>query len=66
MTTIAPPPHGDSRRGILWMLLTFLLFASLNATAKHLTLSYPVGQVVWARFAFHVLVDIAPGSRTRR
>ena len=56
MTTIAPPPHGDSRRGILWMLLTFLLFASLNATAKHLTLSYPVGQVVWARFAFHVLV----------
>jgi drug/metabolite transporter (DMT)-like permease len=38
------------------MLLTFILFASLNATAKTLTLSYPVAQIVWARFAFHVLV----------
>lgn len=56
MTTPIPPSPGDSRSGILWMLLTFILFASLNATAKTLTLSYPVAQVVWARFAFHVLV----------
>jgi drug/metabolite transporter (DMT)-like permease len=56
MTTLTPPSPGDLRRGILWMLLTFMLFASLNATAKTLTLSYPVGQVLWARFAFHVLV----------
>ena len=47
---------GTRARGILWMLLTFILFASLNATVKYLTLSYPVGQIVWARFAFHVLV----------
>ena len=66
MTTLTPPPHGDTRRGILWMLLTFLLFASLNATAKQLTLSYPVGQVVWARFTFHVLVvALLLGPRVR-
>ena len=65
MTTLSPPSHGDPRRGILWMLLTFILFASLNATAKYLTLSYPVGQVLWARFAFHVLVvAILLGPRT--
>ncbi len=25
---------GDGRRGILWMLLTMFLFASINAVAK--------------------------------
>jgi hypothetical protein len=36
----------DSRRGILWMLLTMLIFASLNATAKTLAETYPVTQIV--------------------
>ena len=64
MTTPTPPPQGDTRRGILWMLLTFLLFASLNVPAKYLTLSYPVVQVVWARFASQALmVAVVLGPR---
>ena len=47
---------GDAGRGILWMLLTMLIFASINALAKQLTLTYPVPQVVWARYAFHMLL----------
>jgi drug/metabolite transporter (DMT)-like permease len=37
--------------GILWMLATGLLWASLDAVAKHLAQSYPVAQLTWARFA---------------
>ena len=47
---------GDAGRGILWMLLTMLIFASINALAKQLTLTYPVPQVVWARYAFHMVL----------
>lgn len=38
------------------MLATMVMFAGINATAKYLTLSYPVIQVVWARYTFHVLL----------
>jgi len=37
------------------MLLTTGLFTSLDATAKYLTQDYPVPQVLWARFTFHLL-----------
>jgi len=43
------------RAGILWMLVTTLLFVSLDATAKYLVAGFPVLQVVWARFLFHFL-----------
>lgn len=46
----------DSRRGIGWMLVTMLLFVSMDTVAKYLIESYPVPQVVWARFAFHALL----------
>jgi drug/metabolite transporter (DMT)-like permease len=45
----------DNRRGIYWMLLTTGLFTSLDATAKYLSQDYPVPQVLWARFAFHLV-----------
>jgi drug/metabolite transporter (DMT)-like permease len=45
----------DNRRGIYWILLTTGLFTSLDATAKYLTQDYPVPQVLWARFSFHLL-----------
>jgi len=48
--------NNDSRRGILWMLATVLMFASINATAKILTQTYPVMQVVWARYFFQMLL----------
>lgn len=44
------------KSGIAWILLATFLFTSLDATAKYLTQSYPVEQVVWARFFFHMAV----------
>lgn len=43
-------------RGILFMLLTILLFVTMDTIAKYLAQSYPVPQVVWGRYAFHMLV----------
>ena len=45
----------DHRAGIYWMVLATVLFVCLDTTAKYLTQHYPVPQVVWARFAFHLL-----------
>jgi drug/metabolite transporter (DMT)-like permease len=56
----------DVRAGILWMLVTTLFFVSLDATAKFLVARYPVLEVVWARFVFHmlfVLIMLAPRLR---
>ena len=43
-------------RGILWMLATTFCFVSMDALAKYLSQSYPVLQVVWARYVFHLLI----------
>jgi len=52
----APQPFSDTGRGIAWMLITTVLFVSMDTVAKHLTSLYPVPQVVWARFVFHTLL----------
>lgn len=44
------------RTGIALISLTTLFFASLDAVAKWLVQELPVQQVVWMRFASHVLV----------
>jgi len=46
----------DSRRGIAWMLVTMLLFVSMDAIVKQLIQTYPVPQVAWARFFFHAIL----------
>jgi drug/metabolite transporter (DMT)-like permease len=52
--------------GIAWMLATMFWFVSLDSMAKYLMQSYPVVQVVWARFFFHVIVVlIAMGFNAR-
>ena len=48
-----PQAASDVRRGIAWMLVTMLLFVSMDAVVKHLIQTYPVPQVAWARFFFH-------------
>ena len=53
----APAEH-THRRGILWMLLTVVLFVAMDTTAKKLSQSYAVPQIVWARYAFHLLLVI--------
>lgn len=42
--------------GVAWMLATTLMFVGMDTLAKHLTQTYPVAQVVWARYVFHVLL----------
>ena len=55
----AAPPLGprlnDSRRGILWIMLSTALLALVNAAVKVLTEDYPVVEVAWARMTFNVL-----------
>jgi len=40
------------------MLLSVLLAACMDATAKYLTQTYPVLQIVWARYTFQALVVV--------
>ena len=42
-------------QGIMWMVLTSFLFVIMDTIAKSLTESYPVIQVTWARFTFHLV-----------
>lgn len=53
-------------RGILLMLAAALCFALLDATAKHLSQTYPVPMLVWARYTLHcllMLIFLAPSMR---
>src|SRR5690606_24941185 len=43
-------------RGILLMLGAVFLFAAMDATAKWLSLKYPVPMLVWARYLVHCLL----------
>jgi drug/metabolite transporter (DMT)-like permease len=45
--------------GIGLMLLTMFFFVSLDATAKYLMQFYPVVQVIWGRFFFHMILVLA-------
>ena len=51
------------RRGILWVVLTTLMFVGTDTIAKYLSQTYPVPQIVWARYAFHALVMAAVFGR---
>jgi len=46
----------NPKMGIFWMLLTMLLFVSMDACAKFLTQSMHVLEVVWGRYFFHLLI----------
>ena len=47
---VLPPPRPSMLRGILLMCLGVAMFPFLNAAVKVLTASYPVTEIVWARF----------------
>ena len=60
----AAVPADNHLHGIAWMLATMFCFVTLDSTAKYLMQSYPVAQVIWARFFFHlVFVVILMGPR---
>ncbi|HJP21136.1 MAG TPA: DMT family transporter [Alphaproteobacteria bacterium] len=56
------PPGGQSvdlRHGVIYMCLgVTLCFPVMNALAKLLMEAYPIPQVIWARFAGHLVVMI--------
>lgn len=43
-------------RGIALILIAIATFSVMDTIAKYLSLSYPVGSVVWARYAINLLV----------
>ena len=47
-------PHGASR-GILLVMTAVVFFSVGDLLAKYLTRHYPIGLIVWARFAFHLI-----------
>lgn len=57
MTTLNASAESADRPliGIAWMLATMFWFVTLDSTAKYLMQSYPVVQVIWARFFFHLV-----------
>jgi drug/metabolite transporter (DMT)-like permease len=53
-------------KGVLMVLVAVIFFSVTDSLAKYLTLFYPVSLVVWARFAFHLLlVVVLLGPRYR-
>src|SRR3546814_17798286 len=46
-------------RGILLLIFAVCTFSLLDTTAKYLVQSYPIGQVVWARYVGHVVLAAA-------
>lgn len=53
MTAAPSASPASIRRGILWIVLASILFAIMNAAAKFLYTTYPIGEVLWARYFFH-------------
>lgn len=60
--TAAAGAAGSARghlRGILLIIAAVSSFSILDSFAKHLTQSYPLPLVIWARYFFHVLIMVA-------
>jgi drug/metabolite transporter (DMT)-like permease len=54
----APLRSANALRGMLLMCLGVMMFPFLNTCTKLLTPDYPVLQIVWARFAGHLLLVV--------
>jgi drug/metabolite transporter (DMT)-like permease len=60
MTAEAPGlRQSDALRAILLMCLGVSMFPFLNTSAKLLTAHFPVSEIIWARFAGHLMVMLA-------
>ncbi|MBO6520421.1 MAG: DMT family transporter [Rhodospirillales bacterium] len=56
MQTPPPAQAGDTRAGIFWMIMTMLMFVSMDTCAKYLVSHYPTMQAVWGRYFFQVVI----------
>ena len=59
MSITSVAPRDNIAAGIGWMLLSTVLFITLDTLVKYLLQFYPVAQVLWARFFFHLLLSVA-------
>ena len=50
------PLANEPLRGILLIIAAFVTFSMLDTTAKHLVQHYPPAQVVWVRYAGHLVI----------
>ncbi|HUA56670.1 MAG TPA: DMT family transporter [Candidatus Sulfotelmatobacter sp.] len=56
MTTVRVlSAQNDILRGIVYMTCAVSMFPFINASAKYLTAAYPITEIVWARFAGHLV-----------
>ena len=46
------------RNGAVWMLITAFFFVCVHATGKYLLTRYPLIQVVWGRYIFHLILAL--------
>lgn len=46
------------KSGVFWMLVTAFFFVCVHATGKYLLTRYPLTQVVWGRYIFHLLLAL--------
>lgn len=53
-----PRPADLLESGIFWMLITAFFFVCVHATGKELLTRYPLVQVVWGRYFFHLLLAL--------
>lgn len=59
MTAAAPAVPDRPMVGIAWMCTSMFLFVCLDSTARYLTQTYPVAQILWARFVIFVVFAVA-------
>ena len=64
MTTTNPLSPEADLRGILWMLLATLLWVGSDTFVKYLSNTYSMPQILWARYAFHVVLVVLFLGRT--
>ena len=55
----AHPAPGGASKGILLVMTAVVFFSVGDLLAKYLTRHYPIGLIVWARFAFHLIFIVA-------
>lgn len=46
------------QHGAVWMLITAFFFVCVHATGKYLLTRYPLIQVVWGRYIFHLILAL--------
>ncbi|MDH3660920.1 MAG: DMT family transporter, partial [Alphaproteobacteria bacterium] len=51
-------PSTVAQSGVFWMLVTAFFFVCVHATGKYLLTRYPLVQVVWGRYVFHLILAL--------